>query len=268
MKNLTNHTNDTPQPSFEWEGQLTEDAAADLAEQVGFPRSVRGQASISLPFRDPSAIAVNRRDVFPLADLLVAQKETLPAPIQLQITQFDFYQVNLVCTFQPARGCRFSNAQFALTLRTLSSVIPAPGDAIAYDLIPDKVEDQMQVSVKLSLDMGPKLTTQPISAELSAGVSAERTKEYVRYFARVQSYILDGTNPAWKFERTNSHELDGSYSLFMLVRKPKGTQVQIMPTLTANVQFMLGSLPLDPRPLVFHRKNRKPELVDQPFLLL
>ena len=270
---MDDFTVNSPLPLFEGEGQLSEADILFLEETSGiaFDRSIAGE--VDIPLRMKSYFSIGDPIANPLAQLLTEQGEAVPADIRLQMQDFEFWQIQLACSFQPASGCRFSDARFALSLQTLSSdtnVIAQTnlGKAIAYDLFPLKFEDECKVSIKKSFNPEIKFNFDPISSSLTLPLY-ERSEEYVSYTSRVVAFDLQGTQPAWSFTRTASHEIDGPQKLFMIVRKPKGMQVKATFSLTARVQFLIGKIALDPTPLVilFRRRGPQKEIDDTSVIL-
>lgn len=251
---------------FEAEGELPEEAFDLLEEKSGIP-ILRSVGMINGPFRAKSRFSIGEPVVLPLAKLLSAHKNKLPADIGLQMRQYEFYQVQLACSFEAASNCRFHDARFALALETISTnpTEAVPGNAIAYDLFPLKFEEEYKVSVKRSLNPEIKFSFDPFSSSLALPLF-ERTEEYATYSSRIEAFDLQGTEPAWRFSRTTSHEIGGSQKLFMIVRKPKGTQVRAIFTLSASVNFVLGNMVLDPFPLLFlfRRSGASSTLSDAP----
>jgi len=261
--------NNVQQTLFEGEGQLAEEDVLFLEVTSGIRPPVRdASGKITTLFRAKSYFSIGEPIVLPLAQLLTERGEAIPAEIKLQMQQFDFYQVELACSFQTAPGCRFHDARFALTLQTLpydSQASPQSGKAIAYDLFPRTLEDERPVRIKRSFAPEIKLNFDSASSSLALPLF-ERTEEFVSYTARVEAFDLRGTQPAWSFTRTASHEIGGPQKLFMVVRKPKDAQVKAIFSLSAHVQFVIGKIALDPFPLIwlFRRHDTRATITDEP----
>jgi hypothetical protein len=116
-------------------------------------------------------------------------------PVDLKGTKGGIVQI--VCTFQPAQGTRFTSAQFRLRL-----VIPEGIKII--DLAPRFIEDSRPV--EFTFDSKGKLGFQipPISGSIEDGIS----KKYAIYHCKVQG-AGEGTNLArWDFTE-NPERRDG-----------------------------------------------------------
>ena len=257
-------TND--QPIFlHGEGQLSEEDVLFLAEESGLG-TVKGAAGeISTNLRAKSYFSIGEPIVLPLAQLLTERGEAISADIRLQMQHYDFYQIQLACSFQPAPSCRFHDARFALTLQTVpvdtnGITQLVPGKAIAYDLFPLRIEDEYKVTIKRSFNPEIKFNFDPVTASLALPLY-DRTEEYITYTSRIEAFDLQGAQPAWSFTRTVTHEIGGPQKLFMVIRKPKGTQVEATYRLTARVQFMIGTIALDPYPLIMFFRRRDPQSV-------
>jgi hypothetical protein len=245
-----------------------------LEESTGIGSANRLVGELATPLRARSFVSIGQPIVHDLTKLLAKRADPVPADMQLQTKYYEFYQIQLTCSFQAAPGCRFHDARFALCLETLPSnpntpAQPSLGNAIAYDLYPQKVEDDYKISIKRSIN--PQLT---LTSDLSSpGISLplyEGTEEYIVYKGHIEAFDLQGTQPAWSFTRTRSHEIGGPYKLFLVIRKPKGTQVKATFSLTVHVQFMIGKIALDPLPLVmiFRLSRNNPVIVDNPLVPL
>ncbi len=264
------HTDGDQGALFEVEGQLSEEEALFLEESTGIGSVSRSVGEIATPLRARSFVSIGEPIVYDLTKFLAKCADPVPADIQLQTKHYEFYQVQLSCSFQAASGCRFHDARFALRLETLPDNPNKPaqaslGNAIAYDLYPQKVEDEYKVSIKRGINPQLTLTSDPFSPGISLPLY-EGTEEYIVYKGYIEAFDLQGTQPAWSFTRTSSHEIGGPYKLFLVIRKPKGTQVKASLSLTTHVQFMIGKLALDPLPLVmiFRRGRNNPVIVDNP----
>lgn len=118
-------------------------------------------------------------------------------PIDLEGTPGGIVQ--LVCTFQPAEGTRFSSAQFRLRLTT-------PEGLRVVDLAPRVIDDAHPVEITIDKKgkLGLKVPSVPIEPSVEIGTS----KKYIRYHCSVQGSGA-GTNLArWDF-RENPDRRDG-----------------------------------------------------------
>ncbi|HKR11384.1 MAG TPA: hypothetical protein VJT15_04965 [Pyrinomonadaceae bacterium] len=107
--------------------------------------------------------------------------------------------VQLVCTFQPAEGTRFSSAQFRLRLAT-------PAGLRVVDLAPRVIDDAHPVEI--TIDKKGKLGLNIASVPLEPSIEIGSSKKYVRYHCAVQGSGA-GTNLArWDF-RENPDRQDG-----------------------------------------------------------
>jgi hypothetical protein len=195
---------------------------------------------------------------FPLDQLLALGGKSPSPEIQLQMKDYEFYQIRLACTFI-AEGWRFCDARLDIVLQTSpndpNTVVPtALEQAIAYDLTPMKAEDGSTTRV------GGKLGF-PIPGSPYLEYGTERTVNK----SSVEAIGLLGPRPGWIFAHTQTHEISGSQPLSMLVRKPKGTKVQATFRLTAHVQLVIGHRVLeDPLSLLtlFRRHGSSATITD------
>lgn len=248
------------------EGRLSELDVLLLAGEMG-PGAIKGgHGDLTMPFRAPSLISIGD----PIASPLVA-----PSPTTAALPgEYEFYQVQLVCSFQAASGCRFTDARFAVEPSTVDDGTgsrPAETtDAIACDMFPLSVEDAQTVKVTSTMPTSEfSFGFEPLGATLSLP-SRQRVRESIEYRSRIVAFDLHGTRPAWSFHRTDQHEIVGAQRLFLLVRKPRGTQVHATFSLSAHVQFVVGGRGFAPVELVmlFRRRGRDMLLDDAPALAL
>ena len=166
--------------------------------------------------------AVSRLDILVVhPEYLSPSDTTIPPFIRHQLRGFEFYWVQLACTFSPGRGHTFESARFQITLITEAadptSTIYLSSPAMAYSLYPDRIEDEYAVTRKISVTPELKLAAFPIEIPLGY----ERTMSGATYKVRVESFGLQETLAGWIFTRNASHALSGTNSLFLLLRKPR-----------------------------------------------
>lgn len=246
---------------FEGEGALSEEDEEVLETLEG--EQVRGIHTI----RQKNRVSIGVPISLPLAPLLQQRGQSLPVDIHLQLQAYEFYQIQLACSFEAGDHYRFHAARFQLALEThpMAAGSPSTPPAIAYDLFPLQLDDQRQVSIKRSLNPEIKFNFNPIEGSLVIPIY-ERDEEFIHYKSRVKAFDLQGTQPAWSFSRTRSHEIDGAQKLFMIVRKPKGTHVFTTFKITASVEYVVGNVVFDPFPLsfLFRRRNTSSTRTESP----
>src|SRR5690242_669565 len=115
---------------FDVEGQLAEEDLQFLEELVSGGTTDRTMATIGMPFRSRNFVSIGVPEVKSLSQLFKKNNNSLPAEIQLQTKSYEFYQVQLTCSFHPAAGCRFHDARFALNLETIPDNPNSSGQAI------------------------------------------------------------------------------------------------------------------------------------------
>jgi len=195
---------------FQVEGRIDEVNIRLLERKYGLAPVRRADGKIATPLRGKSVFSIEDPIVLPLDKLLATRKQRLPAEIKLQMKEYEFYQVQLACTFDPAEGCRFHDARFDISLQTVptASNPTSPSSqeqAIAYDLSPlrseEKRTDRKPCSFKpeITLPSMPNITL----------FSYERVRESVSNTRYVEAINLQGTRPGWKFERRPVQEISG-----------------------------------------------------------
>jgi hypothetical protein len=229
---------DIPTNFYEVSGSLNEKQILGLEEAVETLESI---GTIKSNFRKESKFIIGE----PISRKLAPDAKEVTDDIRIQLDRFDFYLVQLAVSFQPAAGCRFHNASFEVTFTSE----PANPSAIAYDLQPEKIEDEAKVSPKFSIDPNLKIKLLNIDMGLSGLVKAEFNKEYIGYTSRIAAVGLQTSQASWIFTRTNNREINGSYRLIMTVRKPKKSKVIGKMNLKASQEFLLPIGPIGPIPL-------------------
>lgn len=118
-------------------------------------------------------------------------------PIDLEGTPGGIVQ--LVCTFQPAEGTRFSSAQFRLRLAT-------PAGLRVVDLAPRVIDDAHPVEITIDKrgKLGLNIPSVPVEPSLEIGTS----KKYIRYHCTVQGSGAGTSLARWDF-RENPDRRDG-----------------------------------------------------------
>jgi hypothetical protein len=203
--------------------------------------------------------------VHPLDRLHAAMGTAIAPDIQHLLSDYQFFWVQLACTFQAAEGYRFHNARFQVTFLTepasgnVSTVLHSISPAIAYDLYPSRLEDEYSVNSKISIT--PELKLSCASVEAQVGLPAmERSTSGNAYRSRIEAFGLQDETSGWRFTSTDSHEISGAYRLYLLLRKPVHTQVKAVFQLQASVQRKGGTL----QSLFMRYRNTSGELVDTP----
>lgn len=173
MEEEVRETTDTT--LFEGEGE-EEDEEEALETLEG--EQVRGIHTI----RQKNRVSIGVPISLPLGPLLQQRGQSLPVDILLQLQAYEFYQIQLACSFEAGDHYRFHEARFQLTLEThpVAAGISGTPPAIAYDLFPLQLDDQRQVSIKRSLNPEIKFNFNPIEGSLAIPIY-ERDEEFIHY---------------------------------------------------------------------------------------
>jgi hypothetical protein len=227
-------------------GGVEEEASFESAPPRRDITSKGRMATIPTPRGIGSSFSIGTPIVHPLDGLLHLQNASIPPDIQLQMARYHFYWVRLACSFQAASGYRFRMARFQVQLNTqpvdpgTATLIPDP--AIAYDMFPSSVEDELTVATKINVSPELKFTCNPLEATLALP-SYERSASGQTYRSRIKTFDLQGERPAWIFTHSPSREIEGTHKLYLLVRKPMHTHVIALFHLEAEVVPEWGGLP-------------------------
>lgn len=258
----------TSSPLFQVEGRIDKVNIRFLERKYGLSTTRQADGKVTTPFRDQSNFFIGDFIPLTLDEFLKVSKRRSRAEIERQMKKYEFFPVRLACSFDPAGGCRFHSARFDISLQTTpispnSATQPSQEQAIAYDLAPLKCEDNRDITeekegfgVKLGSDSLPIVFTAP---------SRQQSITYVSNASYVEAINLQGSQPGWKFARTFTHEISGVQELFMLIRKPKETQVKATFSLTVHIQFLIGGKALDellPLVTIFRRPGSPATVAD------
>jgi hypothetical protein len=233
------------------EGVIDESVRGELEEAM---RSLSVTGTIEGVLGSTNHFSIGTPLVFPVDSGQSADQRLIPP----NLAGYEFYRVQLACTFEPAAHYRFHDATFSVSL--LSD--PAEPEAIGYDLYPLQALDERKISAKLGITPELKLDIKPVQTELNAKLlSAERGREYIVYSSRIQGFGLQTANVRWQFNRTDSHEISGSQPLFMVICKAPSTIVRLQFALQAQVELLLEFGPIGPIPLTttFRRSGKVTE---------
>ncbi len=165
---------------------------------------------------------------------------SLPAQSPLQRDRYVYCAFFLACSFVPDTGYYFHNARFEVALQTLD----ADGQII------NREEQEQALAYSLF----------SLKGEASSGHTArQETPPPPTAFGLLEPC------PGWQFTRTPSCEINGYYSLYLLIRQPIGTRVQATFSLTADLQFILD--PIHFKTILsaimrFHRYNSTGTIID------
>jgi hypothetical protein len=254
---------------FSIEAEVTEETLDRFSHQEAVTPIGPG-IEITTLFRDKSYASIGEPIIFPLDQILAASNTKLPADVQLQRKEYDFYSVQLACSFKAASGCRFHDARFEFTLYNPDMPnLPASHHPLIYDLAPELVEDEQKVSRKYNINPDVKLDFTVAKAEGST-VGYEHLSEYMVYHGRIEADGLQGSKGGWTFTRTRQHEIGRSQRLFTIIRKPKKTRAIMQFGLAARVEAITNFGPIGPLPLtfIFHHKGNTPHNLSEPEVMI
>lgn len=208
---------------FDVEAQITEDQITQLEEKLG---TLSGDDVAGL-FRAKNHFSIGTPVSYP-----ITEKDTTQREVPGHLSGYEFWRVQLACTFSPHPSCYFQDARLEVTL--ISE--PANSLAIAYDLFPIVVEDEKKISKKLSVGADMKIKVTPIEVELGMPLpKLEHGQEWIQYTSRIQAHGLQESKVFWEFTKTENRELKGSQPLFMVVCKPAGSKVKARLQLDTSV---------------------------------
>jgi len=253
---MSEFTVSTDQPPLgEIDGMIDETVRGELTEAM---QSLSTTGTIPGILNSVNRFSIGTPLVFPVESSQSAEQRLIPA----NLAGYEFYRVQLACTFDPAPHYRFHAATFSISL--LSE--PAQPEAIAYDIYPLQALDERKISRKFGITPELKLDVKPVTQVDAKLLSVERGSEYIAYSSRIQGFGLQTATIRWQFTRTESHEISGSQPLFVVICKAPGTIVRGRFDLRAQVELLLDIGPIGPIPLTttFRRGGKITDDLDSP----
>lgn len=214
-----------------FEGPLLPDGAA----RERWERQVRQagtKSRLDINGRLPM-VSIGKPVITPVADLLGPGK--MPAMLQTQLAELDFYLVRLACSFRPRyKEITIEQAIFTVFLLSRSSHdVPT-----AYDLHPRDVKQEIKRDAKFVLSPSLKF----LEAEVSLGqvlVPLEQTE----LLPVIAASGVGENCPSWEYRQTKNFPLTGSKLMWILLETHKGVRpVTATTEITAKVNAYGGLL--------------------------
>lgn len=206
-------------------------------------RKVSSAGEISTLLGKKNRLSVGIPETWNLIDLFKEKGVDIPAEVELLLDEYDFYQVRFVCTFKPDKNCKFVWARFGLKL---FSIDEEKGNEnkfpVAHDIFPKEVYEE--VKVRRNFSIGPNFQYKDFA---QVGISSRSEQEFIRYEPEIISYGLLQPDPCWDFKKSRARDfIIGDKELFMILKAPKGMDVEVKFEFGAEVHTFLGLLPMIP----------------------
>ncbi|HZO47601.1 MAG TPA: hypothetical protein VFB68_17015 [Xanthobacteraceae bacterium] len=173
--------------------------------------------------------------------------ETKDQAIELLKNESDFFYIRIPVSVKPSQ-------QWGVGLLGVSIDLTNPqGDAEAWSMMPERVDDEQKLSISAKLSPSLKFS----KAELSLG-AVEAGSQFVAYQPHVYAYNLGTNNPAWEFTPTSGHQVRGIQLLHLVVRQPRKSQTKGKMHVTVELKRAGGLI----WRLLGYRKGQTEEHVD------
>lgn len=163
-------------------------------------------------------VMVGRPQIFSLMEIYEIEKIKSPADIQIMSKEYDFYLVELACSFVPQKKSEIINLKFKVDLDLLyvKSSSKHPERPIAYDMYPVEIFEEIQE--KKSIGINPTLKFQ----EVKAGVgSFLREITFTRLIPIITGAGVLCPSVVWSFDKTENRKLEGVRRMYMVIKTPK-----------------------------------------------
>ena len=139
--------------------------------------------------------------------------------IEEQSKQWNFFAVQLACTFAAGEGEQFEQAFIKVALSATGTASAEP--PVAWSMRPLKLTEKTDVSNKLEL--GAELKFTPL-ASVKPTVSMERKGASETVF--LQAYNELRADPYWRFKANSGPAIEGAQRMHMVVRVPLGAEAR------------------------------------------
>lgn len=136
--------------------------------------------------------------------------------IEQQSKQWNFFAVQLACTFAANSGEQFEQAFIKIALSATGAMSAAP--PIAWSMRPfkltQKIDSPGKVELGAELKFGPVVSVKPSVSVPVPGKEAV----YLQAYNELQS------DPYWRFKAISGQDIEGSQRLHLVVRVPKNIE--------------------------------------------
>lgn len=163
-------------------------------------------------------VQVGVPQVFPLLKIYEIEDVKIPADIQIMSDKYDFFLVELSCSFVPEKKSEFINLKFKVDLDLIDGK-GSSGDRekpIAYDMYPVEVFEEIQVTKTVGLN--PILKFQEI--EVGGGNFLKEIK-FTRLIPIIAGAGMLCPSVAWSFDKTENRKLEGCRVMYLVIKAPK-----------------------------------------------
>jgi hypothetical protein len=148
--------------------------------------------------------------------------------LQQQSKQWNFFAVQLACTFTANSGEQFEQAFIKVALSATGAASAAP--PIAWSMRPfkltQKIDSPGKVELGAELKFGPVVSVEPI---VKVPVPAKVTV-YLQAYNELQA------DPYWRFKATSGQVIEGGQRLHMVVRVPKNVEAKGAVSVEADIK--------------------------------
>lgn len=188
-----------------------------------------------------NTVAVGARYYENLISRFVEQKEEIPHEIKGMMADYDFYFVNLSCSFLPDRDCRFVWVRFAVELSArLKSGEPQEEKPIVWDMFPDEVNSEIKYRRESNIAPGLKFNFGVVNADMKL-INVKTQKELIVYEPQITAYDINTSKPKWDFESTEEKEMRGNKKdLLLIVKAPKNSKVKGRFSFNAEIECKIA----------------------------
>jgi hypothetical protein len=149
----------------------------------------------------------------------------------------EIVNIRFACSFLPDRRCRFVWARLGVKLRSVGpSGRRAPATII--DMFPREVGSPISVNRSYTVKASLKLAF--VEAALDGGIA----NDGIAYSPSIYASGLLSDSATWTFQAARPPWLSGVRELFLLVRLPKGSGLELNYSASAEVRTSFGVIPL------------------------
>ena len=176
-------------------------------------------------FGKENKVSIGQPESYNIFNYLNQKGENIPWNIQEKSDRFDFYLVNISCSFLPDLGCYFTWARLGIILSAVINDKITNVSPTVIDMFPTEILQESKFEKTFSLSSSLNLEFFSVKGVL--GTDNKKTKtEGIIYQPELISFGIGSSEVAWQFSATNEKGIWGNKSgLTLLVRTLKHSSI-------------------------------------------
>lgn len=177
-------------------------------------------------------VAVGKPDCSNFNRIFATEKQTIPQAFKELSCNYDFYLLDLSCSFLPDPDCEFVWARFGVELNAYADGKRLKEKPIAYDMYPDEVFNEITIKNEMAFSSNFKIN--PSILNIEEGLKITDSKEYAHYEPEITAFGIRTSNVAWDFKATSRKYINGNIRKLMII-------VQTQKNSNIKGRFLIGA---------------------------